>query len=486
MTARDRGDVTREVLRLAWPAVLSYVLHNAYRINDQFWVQALGGEAQAAVGAAFFVIIFNFAVLFLAAGGTLALVARATGAGDAARAASVIRHAILFACALSIVVGGTGFVFVEEIVAALGLAERPSALAVEYLGTLYVLFLPLALVPVLDNAFIGLGLTKVPLVLDLVSLALNYLLNPILIYGGTAVATLAAQGQSALPGAALADTLAVALGVEARGMHGAALATCLSRALSTGLGLAILRFGLHISLCGSFRPKLARIAAIARISAPVSTSIAVYAGVYLAIFSLVMAPFATEVKAGFALGFQVFEGVAFPCYLGISVAAASLVGRKLGARDPEGARAVLKSARAVGRSVALAMTFLFLVPSRFVVGWFTHDALVAAETLRYVTILAFSQYWVAVESVNEKVLLGSGHTRPILWIAVLGNVLRVPLAWSLATFCGLGAVGVWWAIATTTCLKAGLFWWRVERGDWVTHLDRSEVRGEEGDEPNAG
>ena len=50
----------RDILRLAWPSVLSFVLNNAYRINDQYWVQGLGTEAQAALGSTIFVLIMNF------------------------------------------------------------------------------------------------------------------------------------------------------------------------------------------------------------------------------------------------------------------------------------------------------------------------------------------------------------------------------------------------------------------------------------------
>ena len=55
----------RELLLLSWPTVLSYILNNAYRINDQFWIQGLGGTAQAAVGAVFFAQILVFALVFL-------------------------------------------------------------------------------------------------------------------------------------------------------------------------------------------------------------------------------------------------------------------------------------------------------------------------------------------------------------------------------------------------------------------------------------
>lgn len=464
---RARG----EVVRLAWPAVLSYVLHNSYRINDQFWVQGLGAPAQAAIGAAFFVCVLNFAVVFLAAGGTMALVARAVGAGDRARADSITRHALLFAGVIALGLGLVGTALTDELVGLLGLGDQPvaAAHARDYLGTLYALILPMVLVPVLDNAFIGRGNTKVPMCLDLLAIGFNWVLNPLLIYGGGAVEAMGGSA-AAPPGAALADALARAAGAPALGMSGAALATCLSRAGTSALGLLVLRAGYGMSLAGGRRPRLSSLAAIARISAPVSASIAVYAAVYLALFGLVLRPMSPAVKAGLGLGFQVFEGVSFPCYLGVAVAGASLVGRRLGAGDREGALAVVRATRFAGRCVAIAATAVFLGAGRPLAELFTQDPEVLRETVLYVTILAASQYWVAVESVNEKVLLGSGDTAPILLVSGLGNALRIPLAWLLAVELDLGAAGVWWAIDATTWLKAGCLWRIVQRGRWTDHL----------------
>lgn len=466
MTSRKR-----EVLRLAWPAVGSYILHNAYRINDQFWIQGLGADAQAAVGASFFVIILNFAALFLAAGGALALVARATGANDTERAHSVTRHAIFFATMIALVIGFFGAAYTEEIVAILGLPPGGATFAEEYLKTLYIFLVPIALVPVLDNSFIGRGKTKIPLMLDCAAIGINYFLNPIMIYGGTAVAEMDLGGVVPF-GAEWADSIANTFNVEAGGMRGAALATCLSRTVTTLAGIAILRFGFGMHLLGSLKPKLARLIEIAKISAPVSGSIAVFAGVYLLLFTLVLRPFSIEVKAGMGIGFQVFEGLAFPCYLGVGMAAASLVGQKLGAGNPKEAMEVVKAARFVGRCLGVFMTIVFLFVGEWIVPFFTQDPAVKIETLRYVGILAFSQYWVSVEAVNEKTLLGAGYTRPIFWISSLGNVLRIPLAWLLASYFGFGAAGIWWSINATTYLKAGLFWKTVQSNKWAERLGR--------------
>jgi Na+-driven multidrug efflux pump len=189
--------------------------------------------------------------------------------------------------------------------------------------------------------------------------------------------------------------------------------------------------------------------------------------VYWLLLALVISPLGDEALAGLGIGFQVFEGLSFPCFLGVAMAGASLVGHSVGAQDPEGALEAVRSARFAGRIFGIGFAGIFLFGGGFLAGFFEADPAVYEETLRYVRILAFSQYWVAMEAANEKVLVGSGQTRAIYWMSPLGNLLRVPLGWALAIALGFGTAGVWWAINATTWLKAWLFWSKVQRGDWL-------------------
>jgi len=456
-----RPSTTRTLVGLAWPAVLSYLLNNSYRINDQFWIQGLGPVPQTAVGATFFVQVFNFAAIFLSVGGTLALVARATGARDAESRDSLTRHALLLALGLGLLLMAVVLPNLPTLAGWLGLRGEAAEAAVEYLGTLY-LFLPsLAVFPALDAVFIGRGNTRVPTLLQLSAVALNWFLNPLLIYGARAAEV------SRAPGVEVVSWLAETLGIEGSGLAGAALATGIARTTSVLLGLLILKLWFGVRLVGRGRPVLARFAAIVRIGAPASASIAVYSLAYWVILGTVLVRFGEATTAALGIGFQVFEGVAFPCYLGVAIAGSSLVGRAIGAREPEEAWRVVHSARAVSRVTGLTFAGLFWFGGELLVPLFTRDAAVERATIEYVHILALSQYWVAVETVNEKVLLGSGFTRPILWIAPMGNLLRIPVAALFAVVLGFGSAGVWWAINVTTGLKAFLFWRRVERGDWL-------------------
>ncbi len=455
----------RTLLAMAWPAVLSYLLNNTYRINDQFWIQGLGEAAQSATGGAMFVLIMNFALCFLAAGGTLSLVARAVGAGDTERIDRVSRHAIGMALAIGVCLTLIGPQITPWLVHLLGLRGQSALFAEQYLGTLYWLAVPMFLVPTLDNIFIGRGYTRIPMTLQGIAIGLNFLLNPLLIYGQDIE-----QAMSGFPGTARLSAIARELGIEGHGMVGAAAATGISRAVVAVLGLVLVRYLFGTKLLVRGRPKPALVRRILSVSAPMSLSIGMYAGVYWALMALVFKGLPDSARAGLGIGFQVFEGVAYPTYLGLAMAGAALVGRALGAGDRETAWIVVRNTRFFGRILGVVTTIAFLVLARPAGALFTKEPEVLEQIVLYVSMLAISQYWVAIETVHEKVLMGAGETRRIPWITGFGNGLRIPLGYLLAIPFGLGAAGVYWAINGTTFLKAGLFWSMVQRGTWTERL----------------
>jgi len=427
----------RDVTRLAWPAILSFVLNNGYRINDQFWVQGLGAHAQAAIAACTFLLITNFGLIYLVAGGALPLVARATGARDPEARDCAVRHAILASLLLAVVVGFCGHAAMPQIAAWMGLEGAEAVATVDYMRAIYLGILPLALAPLVDNVFIAMGETRVPMALQIAAVCTNLVLNPILIYGA------------------------------GLGIAGAAWATVASRALTVLIGFTLLhgRYGVSLRPRGMPSFRLAR--TIVEKGTPLGLSILAYAAVYQVLFALVLARLTTDVRAGLGIGFNAFESISFPFFLGVALAGSSLVGRNLGASDPAGALLAVRNSRRLGHITGLAFTLLFLVGGPVVAPLYSSDPAVIRETVGYVQVLAFSQFFVAMETVNEKVLQGAGHTRPILWISTFGNLLRIPLAWVLAISLGWAGHGVWWAINVTTWLKAWLFHREVQRGRWL-------------------
>lgn len=80
-TSRDLtvGSIPRHVIALAFPAILSTLVHNLYGLNDVYFAQFTGRAGQTAVSNNLFVMISIFGFIQLAMIGTLTLVARRSG-----------------------------------------------------------------------------------------------------------------------------------------------------------------------------------------------------------------------------------------------------------------------------------------------------------------------------------------------------------------------------------------------------------------------
>ena len=445
MTSPEAG--LRNVLRFTWPTVASCLCSSAFRINDQFWVGALGEQAQAALGAATFVMILNFALYFLAVAGCMSRIARATGAQDKTARNRAIHHGFALSGLLALLVGSVGYAFTPELTGLMGLSEGVAAEAVAYIRGTYLMALPIAFAPLLDNVFISMGDTRSPLILQILAIALNFVLNPLFIYGG-------------LP--SLQETPQVWMGVE-----GAAFATGLSRAIVVVLGLTWLVRKKGIPLIPESPIALRQLWLIVRTGTPSCVSIAIYAGVYLALARWVFSEFPDSALAGFSVGFNAFEAVSYPLFLGIALGGSAMVGRALGARDKQLALDLVGTTRrlALGAGVLISLAFVLIGPH--LVQAFTSEPAVIREAVLYLRILAVSQIFVALETVSENVHMAAGHTRPIFWISVPGNLARVPLGILFALTWGYGPAGLWWAINATTLVKALLFHTLVLRQNWL-------------------
>jgi MATE family multidrug resistance protein len=427
---------TGELLRLAIPSAIFAVLTNAFRAIDQYWIQGVSTEAQAAIGASTFVVILFYASFVLIAAGAGPLVARAEGAGDPEGVRQVLGAGLGGAMLVAIAVTVAGVLGAESIAWAVGLEGTTGDEFVTYIQVLSWTLMPLVFTPLVDQCFISLGNARLPMILHAISLALNAVLTPLLIYDA------------------------------GWGIAGAALASNLSRAVTTGVGLWLLkrRTGLRLADIG-FGPHLRR---VWRIGMPAGMGVATYSLVYWALLKTSISPLGPEVNAALGIGFSALEGFTWPAFHGVSMAVGSLVGRSLGAGRPDKAWDALRLAFPLSTGLGLFAAGVFWFAGEPLTGLFTQDPVVHAHATTYTLILAWSQIFVAWEALAEGVLSGAGDTRSVLWASFPLNVLRIPLAWIFAFPLGMAAPGIWWAINGTTFLKAMLKGWLVYRGRWAT------------------
>jgi putative MATE family efflux protein len=424
----------RSLIYLTFPAALSAMLNNAYRVIDQYAVQWLGVDAQAAIASCTFVLIAFFAGYTIFASGAISLVSRAVGSQNSQDQNRLIGSALTSAALAGIIILTASGLLAPWTVLSLGLQGSLAQQAETYLRWHAFFCLPQAIMPTLDAIFIAYGRTQTVLVLQITASVLNFLLNPICIYaldlgiGGSAMAT------------GISELVAVILGL-----------VLLSR--TKGFDRETFRLNHH-----AWR--------IIKVGLPMCWGTLVFAGVYWALLRWVISPLGSTVNAALGIGFSVLEGFTWPVFWGFSMGIASIVGRSLGAGEPVLAQQAIKLAFRLVTLFGLVAASVFWWGGKTLSSIFTNDAQVLEQAIIYAQVLAFSQLFVAYEALAEGILSGAGKTKSIFYWSAPLNILRIPFCWLFAVYYGYDAVGVWWVINVSTLLKTLGKWGTVLSGRW--------------------
>ena len=411
----------RTILRLALPAVGSALLTLLFLLVDIFWVgRILGASALAAVSTAGFAVWILAARGVMSAVGVTAVAARRHGEGAHGLAAVVAGSTLMVALGFGIVVAALGWRLVPGLFALMHTPADVTDLGRLYLTT-YLLGTPLLFgFFACEATFRASGDTRTPLALLATSVALNVILDPLLI-----------TGAGPLP---------------ALGIAGAAAAAIFTRGTVLALGFVILvrRRLVRLSVF-DFRSAMAAL----RVGLPVAANGIFFSLVYIGL-TRITTRFGVPALAALGIGHKL-EGLSYMVATGFGLASAAIVGQNLGAGRPDRARAAgwmtSSYACAAGSVVALA----FLAFPETMVGIFTHDPGVIADGSMYLRAMAIVQITMGLEIVLEASLGGAGFTAlPMLWSGLF-TAARIPLAaWLVGP---LGLAGVWWALAVTAVAR---------------------------------
>ena len=148
--------------------------------------------------------------------------------------------------------------------------------------------------------------------------------------------------------------------------------------------------------------------------------------------------------------------------LGVSSAAAVLVGQAVGAGEPMRARRSAVAALGAGAAfMALSGAVLTLAPGVLAYAYSTEAAVVALATL-LIPIAGVFQIFDGLQVVSIGVLRGVGDTRTPMIVNVLGFwLIGFPVSLWLGFVAGGGAVGLWWGLVVGLAAVATILLLRV-------------------------
>jgi putative MATE family efflux protein len=427
---RLRSPHDREILRLALPALGALAAEPLYVLVDTAIVGHLGRPQLAALGLAGTVLAGAFTIFNFLTYGTTAVVARASGAGEQERAARLAAQALWVSVGIGLLLLVACEALAGPLLRALGAHGRSGDYALTYFRIAAIGLLP-ALVALAGQGYLrGVSNLRRPLEIVVVANVANAVLEVLFVYGFH------------------------------WGIAGSAAGTAIAQ---TGMGLAFAVELLRPHAI-SKRPSLQAMRPMLRVGRQIFVrTTALYASFLVA--ASVCARMGDPQLAAHQVASQLFFFLAL-ILDSVAIAGQVIVGRMLGAGDPDSAHA--SAVRMIGWSAIVGAAFaIVLLPLADVVPRaFTSDPLVLHETAELWPYFVLMQPLAGAVFALDGILIGAGDTAYLMWSMIAASALFITLA-SVALARDWGIVGVWIALDVLIAARLGLLWIRFAGRRWA-------------------
>lgn len=443
---QNNRELYRSLVTLALPIMLNNLLQMLYNLVDAFFLGRVSAAALSAPTISFTMIFFLvvFGMSFSMAGTTL--IAQSKGRGDMERANFYAGQTTVLVMSLSVVIGVVGLLATPTLLRVMQVPQESLEYTRVYMTIIFA-GMPFMFIGFVHRAVLqGVGDSVTPLIVQVITIGLNVILDPILIFG---------------------------LGPFPRmEVAGAAVATVFSRFVGAVVAVIMLSRGVRgIRVrAADLRPDRAAFKRLASIGLPASIGQAVPAFGFTVLQAIVNT-LGTAVVAAFGVGNRIVSLFNMPA-IGFSQATTSIVGQRLGAkRKDQAVTAVKQSVLTVGVFITTGMALAFFFGASFV-RFFVDDPEVIAYGAELFRILSPSVVIFALFTVTVGAFQGGGDTKPVMVLNVTRLWgIRVPLAYLLVLAFSWGPSGVWWAMFASNLITAtaGFYW--LSRGRWLHKID---------------
>lgn len=421
--------IGRSLFLLAVPMILEMIMESTFAVVDIFFVAKLGAEAVAVVGLTESMMALVYAVAFGLAIGATATVARRIGEKDTEGAAKTATHVIYLGVIVSLMMSVIGVAAAPYIFQLLGAERHVAEMGLTFMrimlgGNAVVVFLFL-----LNAIFRGAGDAAIAMRVLWLANGLNMILSPCFIFGVLLFPQL--------------------------GVTGAAVGTTIGRGCGVLFAFWYLfrgekRFEIHRDhwrIDPSMLWKLTKLSWTAVLQFLIGTA-------SWSALVRVVAGFGSEAIAGYVISLRVVVFALLPA-LGLSNAAATMVGQNLGAKKPDRSEASVWKAAFFNAGFYFLVGIVLYVFAHTIVAFFTTEPTVLSYGSDSLTIVALGFTFYGFGMVMETSFNGAGDTWTPTWINLfIFWIFEIPLAYLLAYEFGMGPHGVFWAITIAFSLLA--------------------------------
>lgn len=421
------GGIFSQLLTMALPLMAISFIQMAYNLVDIVWIGRLGSQSVAAVGAVGMLMWMMNSVALISKVAAEISIGQSIGAKRLDQASIYASHTTTIAIILGFLFGLYFLLFPQSYIAFYNLEEVIANEATGYLQIIS-LGIPITFMSLnFSGIYIGSGRSDIPFYFNATGLALNIILDPLLIFGFTPF-------------------------IPALGVKGAALATLISQAV------VLLLFVRHLKkkngLLGRFqfliRPRRRYTLNIMKLGLPVAAM-----NTFFAFINMNLARTAAIYGGHLGITSQTtggqIEGITWNTSTGFSTALGSFVAQNFAAQKINRANRAFRYTLIMMGTLGIIVTLAFVLYGEEIFSAFVPEKEAYEAGGQYLLIIGVSQVFMMLEITTQGMFNGLGKTTPPAIISIVFNTLRIPIAMILGT--RMGVNGVWWALTITSIFK---------------------------------
>ncbi len=425
-----QGSVTKHLLQLASFIAISMLFQTLYYLVDLYFVADLGQASVAGVSLCGNLALLVLALTQMLGVGTSSLIAQAAGRKNRLEAQLVFNQAFILSLLVGVAVLLLSFGLRLPYLRALSTDAATIREGAAYLKWFApALALQFALVA-MGSALRGTGAVKPTMVVQVITVALNCLLAPVLIAGwGTG---------------------------RPMGVEGAGIATLISLAVGVAaLTAYFLRLETYVSFDRKhFTPDLSVWRALLNIGVPAGGEFVIMS-LHVATIYWIIRDFGAGAQAGYGIGSRVMQAVFLPV-MAISFAVAPVAGQNFGARLGGRVRQTMTSAAILGSVLMALVTLLCQISPGSLIRIFSKDPLVVAAGADYLRIIAWNFVASGLVFTCSGMFQALGNTWPSLASSLARLLLFAIPAYFLSRAPGFALHQLWY-LAVATGLAHAVF-----------------------------
>jgi|SRR5690625_11776 len=429
-----KGDIFKKLVFFSGPIILANLLQTSYQVIDSLWIgNLLGADALGAVSISGVIIFTMLAFVIGINNAALTILSQQKGRGSNVGLKSYLNAFVVVLSTLSFIISIVGYFSSEWLLAILGTPKDILSLAKAYLQINFIGALFLFGYNFISTVLRSLGDSKTPLTFVSIAVALNIVLDPLLIAG-------------------------FKLGIK-----GAAIATIMSQGCAFLFGII---YVLRNKLAPFQIPKLPKweeVKLILHLGLPAGLQMSVISAGSAAVMSVVT-EFGSKVVGGFSAARPLDSMIMLPSQ-SLGIAVNSMAGQNIGVQNWKRVHRITKFGLLYNMMIMISIGIIVFAFPTFFVQMFIREPESVEFAVTYLRIMAFCFPLLGINFVLNGVVRASGAMYQVLVLNLISFwILRYPLTYLFSEI--YGEIGIPIGLGTSFFISSILASLYYKFGGW--------------------